>query len=125
MAERRSAGNALGQSYCMLNERAAIEFQKRCLASPYRYDIHPSAHIHDAQYYVVKDDVHIVKWVNDNLIECMRWSDLPELKHDTVKMSSKLELYWPNWAYSHAVPNTADESSIKEIANKAKIKQHD
>ena len=38
-AESRTAGNALGQGYGMLNIRSSIEFQKRLFASPFRYDI--------------------------------------------------------------------------------------
>lgn len=45
-AEGRTAGNALSQSWCLLNNRAANEFMQRVWNSPYRNLIRPCAHIH-------------------------------------------------------------------------------
>lgn len=45
-AERRTAGNALGQSYGLLNTRAGIEFMTKVENSPYREYIKPVAQIH-------------------------------------------------------------------------------
>jgi DNA polymerase-1 len=118
--EERSAGNAATQSYCVLTLRAMNEFMERVWASPYKYDILPTATIHDSIYPMVKDDVHAVKWVNDNLIDCMAWQELPELKHPTIKISSGLEIYWPNWARAIAIPNHASEQEIKAICDEAK-----
>ncbi len=78
-AEGRTAGNALGQSYCMLNNRSGIAFMNAVWASKYHLDIKPIAHIHDAQYYLVKDDIEIVEWVNKNLIKTMQWQNAGEL----------------------------------------------
>lgn len=95
-AEARTAGNALsGQSYGLLNCKAANDFMERVYASPYKYDIMPVMQIHDAQYYIFPDDIDIVKWVNDNLIECMSWQDLPELQHDVVKLGAELDIFYP------------------------------
>lgn len=44
--EGRTAGNALGQSWCALNCRAAVGFMQKVHSSPYRYDILPIAMIH-------------------------------------------------------------------------------
>lgn len=96
-AEARTAGNALSQSYGLLNCKAANDFMERVYASPYKHDIMPVMQIHDAQYYIFPDDVDIVKWVNDNLTECMSWQDLPELQHDVVKLGSNLDLFYPHW----------------------------
>lgn len=49
-AEGRTAGNALGQSYGLLNTRAANDFQNRTLSSVHRLDVMPVAAIHDANY---------------------------------------------------------------------------
>lgn len=115
--EGRTAGNALGQSYGMLNNRAAIEFQAYTLASPYKYDIMPSAHIHDAQYFVIRDDIKVVEWFNKTLIPCMQWQELPELQHPTVKLGGDLEIYHPNWASKIAIPNNATTQEIMDICN--------
>lgn len=113
-AEARTAGNALGQSYGMLNNRTGIEFQERTLASPYRLDILPIAHIHDASYYLVRDDVHVVKWFNDNLVECMEWQGLPEIQHPQVGLGGEASCFHPSWATEYILPNRATIEEIRE-----------
>jgi DNA polymerase-1 len=115
-AERRSAGNAVTQSYGMLNSRAGMAFQKCVLASPYRLDILPVAQIHDAIYLLVRDDPKIVKWVNDNLVDCMRWQELPELQHDIVKLGANLDVYWPDWSTALTLPNDVPVEDIRDLA---------
>lgn len=114
-AEGRSVGNAMGQSYGMLNNRAAIEFQQRVLDSEYWNDIYPIMQIHDSIYGIVRNKVEVVKWVNDNLPECMAWQDLPELEHDKVKLSGGVELFYPNWATKTSLPNGASEQEIIKL----------
>lgn len=96
-AEARTLGNACGQSYGLLNNRAVIEFMERVWASPYRYVIHPICLIHDAIYLVIDDTPECIQWTNKHLVECMQWQELEELKHDKVKLNADLELM-PNWA---------------------------
>lgn len=117
-AEARTAGNMLGQSYGLLNNRAAIEFRKRVLASPYKYDIKPICHIHDSQYFLVKDKVGIIEWFNKNLVECMEWQELPEIKHDIVKLGGNVEIYYPTWATKYTLPNNASKATIMKICKK-------
>ena len=117
-AERRSAGNAKTQSYGLLNNRAAIAFRELVDASPYRYDIFLVSLIHDATYLLCRDNPKVVKWVNDNLIQCMRWQELPELEHDIVKLGAELDLYWPSWADALTLPNGISENDIKTRARK-------
>lgn len=119
-AESRTAGNALGQSYGLLNNRSAIEFHKRLLASPYKYSIKPIAHIHDAQYFIIEDTVGCVKWFNDNLIECMQWQELPEIQHDGVKLGGSVDLFYPNWSNGITLPNKASKCLILDIARRNK-----
>lgn len=45
-AEARTAGNALGQSYGLLNNRAGIELQERTLNSDFDESVLPVGHIH-------------------------------------------------------------------------------
>ena len=117
--EALSAGNAATQSYCVLTLRAMNEFRKRVWASPYKYDIFLSATIHDAIYALWRDSAIITKWVNDNMIECMAWNELPELQHETVKITSGLEIYWPTWNDPIDIPNHATIGEIKNICNEA------
>ena len=113
-AEGRTAGNALGQSWGLLNNRAQNEFLQRVEASPYRLDIQPVAAIHDALYFIVKDDPVVVKFVNDTLIECMEWQDHPDIQHDEVKLGAELCIHFPTWADEISVSNKA---SLEDIIN--------
>jgi|TARA_R110000823_G_scaffold280662_5_gene398850 DNA polymerase-1 len=111
-SEGRTAGNALGQSYGLLNNRAANEFMDKVHASEYRYSILPIAHIHDAQYYMVKADLDLVHWLNINLVDSMSWQDLPELEHDLVKLGATLEIYYPNMGKKTTIVNNASKAEI-------------
>ena len=117
-SEARTAGNALGQSYGLLNNRAGIEFRERTLASQYRTDILPIAHIHDSQYFLIKNNLGCLKWFNDNLVECMEWQELPELKHDIVKLGGEVEVFHPTWADKLNLPNSITKSDILTICSK-------
>lgn len=119
-AEGRTAGNAMGQSYGLLNNRAAVDFFKKVWASPYRLDIKPSALIHDAIYLVVRDRVGVVEWVNRELIKSMQWQELPEIQHDTVKLGAALDIFWPSWAKATTLPNDADWITIVNICEATK-----
>jgi DNA polymerase-1 len=118
-AEGRTAGNALGQSYGLLNNRAAVAFMERVWASKYRFDIKPVALIHDAIYLCIRDNSAVVEWVNQELINAMEWQDLPELEHDTVKLGAGLEIFWPTWNDKIAIPNQANQAEIIEVCNAA------
>ncbi len=119
-AEARTVGNAMGQSYGLLNNRAAVEFMQKVWNSPYRLDIKPVALIHDAIYLLIRDDIKIVEWVNRELIKSMQWQELPELQHDVVKLGAALDLFWPDWGHPITLPNDADEPEIIRICRKAK-----
>lgn len=116
-AEGRTAGNALGQGYGLLNNRACNAFMKRVWASPYKLDILPVAMIHDAIYLIIRNNPKVVAWVNKELISAMQWQELPELKHDTVKLGADLSLFYPTWAHELTISNT---DSIDQIIIKAK-----
>lgn len=120
-AEARSVGNAVsGQSYCMLTNRALNEFMERVYASEYNHDIMPVNIVHDAIYLMVRDNVHVIKWVNDNLMECMQWQELDEIKHDKVKLTAELGLFYPNWSNEITLPNNISRKEIKDIVKKSK-----
>lgn len=126
--EGRTAGNALGQSYGLLNNRAANAFMQKVWASKHRLSIKPVALIHDAIYIVVKDDIEVVEWANRELILAMQWQELPELDHPVVKLGAALDIFWPSWAHATTLPNGADQATIlavcaatkQELLNKEK-----
>lgn len=119
--EMKTAGNALGQGYGLLNTRAANDFMNRVWNSKYRTDILPVAQIHDAQYYVIKNTVGCLHWVNKNLIDAMQWCELEELQHPTVKLGAKLELYYPTWADRYVIPNDLSKSDLLEFLHQQKL----
>ena len=118
-AEGRTAGNALGQSYGLLNNRAATAFMKKVWASEFKHDILPVALIHDAIYLLIRDDIRVVTWANKHLIEEMQWQELPEIQHPTVKLGAALDLFYPSWAHPITLPNGATEQEIQTTCKKA------
>jgi len=124
-AEGRTAGNALGQSYGLLNNRAAVAFMGKVWASPYRLDIKPVALIHDAIYLLIRDDVAVVEWANKELIIAMQWQELPEIQHPTVKLGAALDIFWPTWATATTLPNEANQDTIRSICDNTKKEFHD
>lgn len=114
-AEGRTAGNALGQSWCLLNNRAASEFMSQARKSPYRLDIRPGAQIHDAQYYLIRDDIDTLLYTNDKLIKAVSWQQDPLIAHPAVKLSGKLLIFHPDWSVENPIPNNATKSEIFSI----------
>ena len=106
-SEGRTAGNMLGQSYGMLNSRAANEFRERIGKSEYKYDVFICGQIHDAIYVVWKNKLDIAKWVNDNIIASMQWCELKELQHPIVKLGAELDIFYPDWTSAFTIPNGA------------------
>jgi DNA polymerase-1 len=119
-AEGRTAGNAMGQSYGLLNNRAAVEFMQKVWTSKYRLDILPVALIHDAIYILIKDEVEIVEWANRELIKSMQWQELPEIQHPTVKLGAALDIFWPSWAHATTMPNNANTATLVELSKTTK-----
>lgn len=116
--EGRTAGNALGQSYCMLNSRAGNEFMGKVRLSEYSTDIRPCAHIHDAQYFIIPEDMAVLLYMNEHLVKAVEWQDDPEIWHDEVKLGGEVSIFFPTWAEEMEVPNGATEDQIKMLAEK-------
>lgn len=113
-AEARSLANAVsGQSYGLLTNRATNAFMEHVWASQYRNDILPIAMIHDAVYFIVRDDVRVIEWVNKYLIKEMQWQELDEIKHPQVHLEAELDLY-PTWDKPITLANNINQKQIKE-----------
>lgn len=104
-AEGRSAGNALGQSWCLLNNRACSDFMSQVRNSPYRLDIRPCAHIHDAQYYLIKDDLAALSYTNERLVKAVQWQEDKTIFHEEVKLGGELSIFYPSWKEEISIPN--------------------
>lgn len=122
-AEGRTLGNAIsGQSYGLLNSRAMNVFMEKVRHSKYAADILPMAQIHDAGYYLIRDDAEVMAYANQGITEAMAWQDLPEIQHDQVKLFANLDIFWPDWAHPITLPDTATSEEIIQICAAAKHK---
>jgi len=111
-AEGRTAGNALGQSWCLLNSRAGSEFMGKVRASEFKHQIKPCAQIHDAQYFLVRDNIDAIRFTNDNVVKACQWQNHPDIWHDTVKLGGELSIFYPSWAEEGGIPNDASNEQI-------------
>lgn len=111
-AEMRTAGNAMGQSYGLLNNRAVVEFMEIVWKSKHRLKIMPVALIHDAIYLVIEDDLEVIEFANKHLTKCMEWQDLEEIWHDEVKLGGDLDLFYPHWGHGITLPRTANQIEL-------------
>lgn len=122
-SEARSVGNAIsGQSYGLLNNRAANAFMQRVWDSEFKYDIFPVSLIHDAAYFMIKDDINVLKFVNDNLIKEMEWQELPELQHPKVKLGAELDVFYNGWHQPITLSNYISKEEILRIAQEGAAK---
>lgn len=111
-AEGRSAGNALGQSWCLLNSRAGSEFMGKVRSGPYRNAIKPCAQIHDAQYYLCRDNIDVIEYANINVVKACEWQDHPDIWHDEVKLGGEFSIFYPDWSKEVTLPNGASQADI-------------
>lgn len=118
-AEGRSAGNALGQSWCLLNSRAWAATMIKVRASKYRLDIRPCAQIHDAGYALIRDNIEVVKYLNDTLVPEIEWQEHPDIYNEDVKLSGKLGIFFPDWNHEITLPNGATEQVIFDKIDEA------
>lgn len=113
-SEARSAGNAITQSWGMLSNRAAIAIQKRIEESPYRLDIFLVNQIHDAIYFVWRNDPMITHWVDQVVVEEMSWQEHPTIMSDDVKLGAELDVGY-SWDSMVTIKNDATLEDITEI----------
>ena len=123
-SEARTIGNAVsGQSYGLLTNRTMNAFMDAVWEHPeMSLKVLPVAMIHDALYFLVKSEAHVVEWVNNTLIKEMQWQDLPEIQHDQVKLGANLDIYWPTWANPLTLPNNISIEEIVRLTQEHKQK---
>lgn len=105
-AEARTAGNAVGQSWCLLNSRSSSEFMTKVRTNKkYRTLIRPCAQIHDAFYMMIPNDVEITSYVNKHLVEAVNWNHHPDIYHPDVGLGGELSIFYPTWNDEIVIPN--------------------
>ena len=116
-AEKRTAGNALMQSWGLLNTRAGIEVNSTIRNSKYKYSVRPVCQIHDAQYFLIKDDIDLLVWFNDLIVKACEWQEDPVIAHPTVHLGGELSIFYPSWAHELVIPNHATQKDIRNLVN--------
>ena len=117
-AEGRTAGNALGQSWCLLNSRAWAATMKIVRNSEFAESIRPCAQIHDAGYVLIRDDVDALMFLNEHLVREVNWNKHPDIYHPTVGLGGELSIFYPTWKDEIGIPNNATEDEIVSIVTK-------
>ena len=116
-AEGRTAANAIMQSWCNLNTRSASEFMSTVRKSKYREDIKICAEVHDCTYFLVRDDVDVILWLNENLVKCVQWQDDPAIAHPDVHLGGELSIFWPDWSHECCVPNGCSRGELLNLVD--------
>lgn len=119
-AEGRTAGNAMGQGWCLLNSRAWNEFMGDHVRPhpKMRLNIRPCAQIHDAGYAMVRDDMETVLFMNKHLVDAVNWQDHDDIRHPDVGLGGELSLFYPTWEDEMVIPNGATAAQIEELLQK-------
>ncbi|MDA3807805.1 MAG: DNA polymerase [Thiomicrorhabdus sp.] len=112
-SEGRTANNAASQSYGLLMNRAINATEARIEASEYVNDILVLNTIHDAVYYLARNDAKVIQFLNVTLIEEMEWNELTPIKSDAIPMTAQLDV-GKSWDKQVTLENNA---SIEEITN--------
>ena len=121
-AEGRTAGNALGQSWCLLNSRAWVETMQQIRPSKFATLIRPCSQIHDAGYAIIKDDPEVVLYLNKILVKAVNWNDHPDIYHPMVGLGGELSIFHPTWAEELTLPNELSEEVLLDLSCKHLVK---
>lgn len=111
--DARSSSNAVTQSWGMLTNRAINEFDERLTNSPYRHDVKLINTIHDAIYLLIRENAEAIKWVNDNLMECMKWQDHPLIASD-IPLTAELDLGY-SWDAMKTLDNNVELEEVQKF----------
>lgn len=82
----------------MLNSRLLNATLKRIDEANLTEYILPVASIHDATYFLVRNKPEYLEFIQKVVEEEASWNDLPDIKHDVVKPSGSLDVFYPDWS---------------------------
>lgn len=118
--EGRTAGNAFGQSYCMLTIRSVCAFMDKVREAGFDLDILPCLQIHDAGYFLIKDDPKFLHFLNEFFIKEMEWQEDPAISSDVLHLESELSVFYPSWKEEFTLKNKASLEETKVFLNEIK-----
>lgn len=118
-AEFRSGNNAVTQSHGLMTTVAGSAFRLRLQASPYRDKVLIINFIHDAIYLLIQEEIAVIQWVNQNLIECMVQAGDSQVKagQHVVPIEANLEV-GISWNKQIKLSNLACQTEIADILEK-------
>ena len=71
----------------------------------------------DAQYFLIKDSVPLLLWVNENLVKAVKWQNDPEIYHEKVHLGGDLSIFYPDWAHELVIPNNVTPEELSELTH--------
>lgn len=120
--ESRTAANALGQGWGVLNDRAMNEVMRQVDELGLSNDVLPVARIHDACYYMVRNNVDTLLKLNELCVKEANWNEHPDIYHPEVGLGGNLEIYYPDWSNPLELPNECTEEQLYELVQQHKDK---
>lgn len=111
--DARTLHNGSIQFWSLLSILSINEMHRRIDLNNLQDRVKVISSIYDSIYLEVDADPDVIKWTNDNLIECMTADFMPNQR---IKNTAESEIGL-NWADLHAVPNNASISDIQDILN--------
>ena len=118
-AEARTAGNALGQGWGLLNDRAMNAVMNQVDNSKWRGVVQPCAKVHDCCYYLVRNNAELLTWFNELVVKESLWQDHPEIYHPEVGLGGKLAVFYPNWSTPLTLPEECSQEEVVSL-----VQQH-
>lgn len=111
-AEARTAGNALGQGWGMLNDRAMNEVLNQIDLMGLSEAVLPVNKIHDCCYYLVKNDTTTINILNTLCVKAASWQAHEDIYHPEVGLSGQLDLFYPDWSHPITLPEECNEEQL-------------
>lgn len=110
----RTLNNATVQFWSILTLIAINEINHRAKECGFEDDVIVHATIYDSLYFYVKQDLEVVKWLNDNAVEVL----CADYIEDQVIPNEAQGEIGMNWADLHKLPNSASIEKIQEVVDK-------
>ena len=111
-SSERTLINAKTQYYDLVTLQALDKFQKRIEEVGYDNQVVGHATIYDSLYAECDKDPEIVKWANENLIDCMTGTDY--VPNQTLKLKANMDI-GTSWSDLVELPNNASLEEIKQV----------
>ena len=119
-AEARTAGNALGQGWGVLNDRLMNSLLNTIDKEGLSLDILPVNKIHDASYYLIRNDVSLLTWFNKEIVKEAYWNEHPDIYHPEVGLGGQLDIFYPDWSTPLTLPEDCTEEQLIKLATEHK-----